>query len=285
VDDREIMQYEDKPKHHPPSDPIIPQEEVTYTYTGENDADSRGGCRGCSVFLAGMGGCLVVVVLVVFGAVLLGFTSVGALFGGFTSFLSGGPARAEVVSTRTLVTSLQPLGLLVTVRSDMVVEDIQVGMQQNVGNACGVSANHIASGGVEAGIDLTQIDEGNVTYDTVRNVYTLTLPAPGLTTCRVDNIEQHSRSFTFCPVNWDTARLLANYVALTKFRDDAIEGGILDRAAVEGQLVLSNFLAQATDANIEIVFQQPETPTLAASCQPEPPDGWRIDPNTGGWTR
>lgn len=279
----------------PPEGAVLPYEVPSYSLAPEDNESGveRAGCaRGCMWLTAGVGGCLIVALVGIGLAVILGFTSIGALLGGVSAAL-GGVTRADVDVSRTLVTSVQPLGVLVTFRTDSMIENIRVGVQQNIGNACGVAASHMATGGVEAGIDLSQITDEDIAFDPIRNVYTITLPAPTLTTCRIDTIQQYNRTFTMCPVDWDVVRALADYTALTQLRDDAIEGGALQRAAVEGALRLTSLLQNVTDAGIEIVFRDPvpaaagetEAIPLGASCHPEPPSGWRIDPNTGGWTR
>jgi hypothetical protein len=279
----------------PPEGAVLPYEVPSYSLAADEDKDfERAGCaRGCMWLTAGVGGCLMVALVGIGLAVILGFTSIGALFGGVSAAL-GGVTRADVNVSRTLVTSVQPLGMLVTFRTDSMIEDIRVGIQQNIGNACGIAASHMVTGGVEAGIDLSQITDEDIAFDPIRNVYTITLPAPTLTTCRIDTIQQYNRTFTMCPVDWDMVRALADYTALIQLRDNAIEGGALERAAVEGALRLTSLLQNVTDAGIEIVFRDPVPPAaagetevmpLGASCHPEPPAGWRIDPNTGGWTR
>ena len=288
---------EQQKRELPPDNAVLPYEIPSYSPAvseSKNEGAERGGCaRGCMWLTAGVGGCLSVALIGIGLAVILGLTSIGALVGGVSAAL-GGVTRADVNLSRTLVTSVQPLGVLVTFRTDSMIENIRVGVQQNIGNACGVAASHMATGGVEAGIDLSQITDEDIVYDPLRNVYTITLPAPILTTCRIDTIQQYNRTFTLCPVNWDTVRALADYMALIRLRDDAIAGGALERAAVEGALRLTSLLQNVTDAGIEIVFRDPVPPApageadviaLGASCYPEPPAGWRLDPNTGGWTR
>lgn len=247
----------------------------------------RRGCSGCGWLLVGAGGCLVLIVVVLAASVLLGITSVNGLLGGIGSIFAGAapPPRAAVNSTQTLVQGIQPLGQLVSVSTQLAKADISVGVQQGVLNACGYSANHVAQGAVEAGIDLTSITEDDIRYDAIRETYIVTVPAPQLTSCRVDYIRQYDRSTTACNVDWDEARLLANYTSLVDFRDDAIEGGILRRAELETRLVLGNFVELVTGSNVEIVFETPEQPIMPPSCQPEYPAGWYQDPSTGMWVR
>jgi hypothetical protein len=116
-------------------------------------------------------------------------------------------------------------------------------------------------------------------------VYVLTVPEPELTSCRVDYIRQYDRSFTTCAIDWDEARLLANYMGLTSFRDDAVEGGILTRAEAETQLVLGNFVRLLTGHPVEIVFRPADATVTPPSCQPALPEGWSYDPNSGVWRK
>ena len=247
----------------------------------------RRGCSGCGLLLTGAGGCVLLILVILAASVLLGITSVNGILGGIGSIVSGAapPPRASINSTQTLVQGIQPLGQLVSVSTQLAKADISVGVQQGVLNACGYSANHVAQGAVEAGIDLTGITEDDIRYDAARETYVVTVPAPQLTSCRVDYIRQYDRSTTACAVDWDEARLLANYTSLIDFRDDAVEGGILTRAELETRIVLGNFVEMVTGTNVEIIFEPPTEPVFPPSCQPDFPAGWFQDPATGMWVR
>jgi hypothetical protein len=205
--------------------------------------------------------------------------SIGGIFG------AGEPPRAQVISTQTIVQGIQPLGQLVSVSAQLAKADVQVKVYQGAFNSCGFSANHVVQGAVEAGIDLTKINEGALRYDEARETYVLLVPEPQLTSCRVDYIRQYDRSFTTCSVDWDEARLLANYSALNDFRTDAVEGGIIDRAETETRLVLGNFVRLLTGHPVEIVFQAPEAMITPPSCQPAMPEGWSYDPASSVWQK
>jgi hypothetical protein len=173
----------------------------------------------------------------------------------------------------------------VSISAQLAKADIFVGVQQGALNACGFGANHVAQGTIEAGIDLTQITESDVSYSNAMDTYTLTLPPPQLTSCRVDFIRQYDRTTTACSVDWDEARLLANYTSLLEFRDDALEGGILNRAEQEARLVLGNFVELLTQSNVEINFRALDGITMPSSCQPEVPQGWVLNSEIGQWIR
>ncbi len=195
------------------------------------------------------------------------------------------PTVARTTSTQTIVNSVQPLGQLVSISAQLAKAEIDIGIQQGGLNACGFGASHVAQGTIEAGIDLSRISEGDIVFDATNDTYTVRLPAPQLTSCRMDYIRQYNRTTTVCAVDWDEARLLAQYDALNDFRDDALEGGILERARREAQLVVSNFVYALTGSAVNITFQESENPILPPSCVPEVPQGWSLDLVSQTWIK
>ncbi|MBK8020577.1 MAG: DUF4230 domain-containing protein [Chloroflexi bacterium] len=262
--------------------PLLP---LDSPISGEEPARRRSGC------LWGIGGaigCIAIILLVPTVLTVIGVTSFGTLISGIGTALGAGapaPAVAEVASTTTIVQGIQPLGQLVSISAQLAKADVSVGIGQGVLNACGFRANHVVQGTVEAGIDLTLIKETDLAYDEENDRYMLIVPAPQLTSCRVDYIRQYDRSVTTCNVDWDEARLLANYESLVDFRDDAIEGGILTRAEQETRLVLGNFIRLVTGKPVEIVFAPSDEPVYPASCNPDTPAGWRFNPVNGHWEK
>ncbi|RMF82062.1 MAG: DUF4230 domain-containing protein [Chloroflexi bacterium] len=196
------------------------------------------------------------------------------------------PPRATVVSSQTILSGIQPLGQLVNISADVAKSDIFINVQEGVLNVCGHSAHHVAEGTVEAGIDLTLVTEEDITYDAATDTYTLSIPRPNLTSCRVDFIRQYERSFSTCPtINWDEARILAQYEAINAFRDDALSGGIVDEAETEAILFLENFVEILTGSNAEVVINNRFTPAVGLSCSPEEPPGWTYVPNENVWIK
>lgn len=244
---------------------------------------------GCGMFILGSVGCLAIVGVGLIAAILLGITTIGNLIGGIggTLGLMPVPQQARVISSETLIDSILPLGQLVSLSTEMSIVDIRVGVQQGVLNACGVAASHAAEGAIEAGIDLNAIRPEDVAYNAETNTYSLALPAPELTSCRVDFIRQYNRSFTTCAIDWDEVRTLASYNAILEFRDTSIETGILDRAQIEAQGVLTQFLTTLTGATVNITFRPPSDAETEppSSCQPQAPPGWNFNPQTSIWNR
>lgn len=251
-----------------------------YPYPEEEAPARRGSCLWA---LVGAGGCLVLPVIVLALLVLLGQTSVQHIVGSVQGMLNPTPVAA-VDSTQTILVNIRALGQLVTTSVQLAKADINVSVRQGVLDSSSFTVSHVAQGAVEAGIDLSGLTEADVRYDALTDSYTITLPPAQLTSCRVDYIRQYGYSGTILPVDRDAARLLAHHVALLAFRDDALEGGILQTAEQQARLVFGNVVRVLTGSDAEIVFSGERGP-LPASCQPEPPPGWQYDAATGSWTQ
>lgn len=194
------------------------------------------------------------------------------------------PETARVSASRTIVSNLQPLGQLVTTRAEVAHADVLVSINAGIFNLCGHAANHVSQGVVEAGIDFTAINENDVEYDESNDLYTLILPPPIITSCRMEYIRQYDRSNTFCEVDWDAARRIAEHESMSNFANDMVEGGILDRARLEATVQMSTFVSALTGSRVLVNFAESEEEVvLPYSCAPKPPDGWqKID---GRWKK
>jgi hypothetical protein len=245
--------------------------------------------RGCLWGVIGMLGCSVILLLVFLLPVILGVTTVNTLLGtvqsGVSSIFNPAPPAAVVNSTQSIVQSVLPLGQLVSVSMQLAKADIQISVTEGVLNACGHAANHVAVSSIEAGVDLTQMTENDVQYDAVKDQYVLNLPAPQLTSCRIDFIRQYDQTTTTCGVDWDEIRLLASSAALEEFRADAVESGILVRAEREATIALETFVEAVTGKNVEVNFRPIEQSRLPVSCVPEPPAGWVYNTADHTWTK
>ncbi len=269
----------------PPDYNIIPHDPAPLAEPASQPPAQRRG-RGCFYATIGSLGCVILILIIPLTLLILGVTSTSSLISSLGGVLGvGQPPKASVISSQTIVEGIQPLGQLVSISVQLAKADIRVNINQGTADACGYGASHVAQGTVQAGIDLTKIKPGDLTYDSARQTYVLTLPQPQLTSCSVDYIRQYDQSFTTCSVDWDEARLLASYMALTSFRDDAVEGGILSRAQTQTQVVLGNFVRLLTGHPIEIDFAGPAATEVPASCSPDVPAGWSYSAANGVWTK
>ena len=250
-----------------------------------DDAPPTGGGSGCLKIL---GGLLVIIVVLIVGIAIVTFGGLSAAYNGvlglFTSGIPGPPPQAAIVSTQTVVTSIQSMGQLVSISEQLAKADIDVSITQGFIGASSFTASHVAQGAVDAGIDLTGLTDANVRYDPATNTYTVALPRAQLTSCRVEYIRQYASTVQLLPVDRDEARVLAQYTALVEFRDDALEGGILDRAEQQAALVFGNLVDALTGGQTQITFIG-ERPVLPPSCEPDIPGSWIYDPATQTWTQ
>lgn len=183
----------------------------------------------------------------------------------------------------TIVTGIQGLGHLVTVKHEVAKTDIKVEIHGGFLNSGYYSANHEAFGVIEAGIAFDEIDQGNIRFD--GDSYTLRLPAPIITSCRIEYIDQNQHSFTLLPADWDMVRQIAQAEALEHFAEEMIEAGILERAAEEATLRIGDFVRNLTGDPASIDFEDGSGDTdLPESCLPVAPSGWEKT-TEGGWKK
>ncbi len=240
----------------------------------------------------GAAGCLLILLVIVFGVALVTAGSInGALDraqGAVRFIVDAPPPEASTVSSQTIVTSVQPLGQLVSTSAQFAKADITVNVTQARLNACGHSARHVVEGTIDAGIDLQNFDEGSVVYNETTDTYTVTLPPAQLTSCRIDFIDQYDRRFpaAVCGIDWDELRQIANYRAVVELREDALEAELLERAERDAQDVVGNFVRALTGSNVEVQFAEAADGVVPvpSSCEGEIPEGWRLDPATQTWT-
>ena len=193
------------------------------------------------------------------------------------------PASVGIATSRTIVTGIKSLGQLVTVKADVAKTDVKVEVHQGFLNSGYYSANHLAIGAIEAGINFDTIDDDSLRFESGR--YTVTLPAPSITSCRIEHIDQNQQSFTLLAADWDLIRQLAQYDAIVQFANEQIETGILGRAKDEAEIRIGEFVSNLTDKPAVIEFMEADDETeLPSSCRPELPDGWEKD-DEGAWKR
>jgi Protein of unknown function (DUF4230) len=129
----------------------------------------------------------------------------------------------------------------------------------------------IAVGHIEAGIDLAQLTQDDLTLD--GNTLMITLPAPQILSCYLDEqqtevVERNRGIFAPTGVQLDNA---VRRFALSQFVDIALEDGILLDAADEGEQTLRQLVTFVLeeDTEIELVFTfaeaDPSTP-LPETC-------------------
>lgn len=188
---------------------------------------------------------------------------------------------AEIKTFVLSVNEIQAIAELVTVSGKVSTVDVPVEINRGFLNAGYYKANHIAIGAIDAGIKFDAIQADDISYE--NGTYSITLPAPIITSCRIEYIDQNQHSFTLLPADWDMVRQIAKAEALEQFAKGMIEEGILERAAEEAEIRIGDFVTNLTDnpANIEFKDGSNEL-VLPDSCKPFAPTGWEKDAD-GGW--
>ena len=191
------------------------------------------------------------------------------------------------IPPRSIVTGIQTLGELITVRTELAHVDLMVHYPASI--ACAYSANHVARGVIEAGIDLTAIDEDSIQHHFFSNAYTVTAPRPMITSCRIEYFRQYDKrggGGMICFANdWQDMSDIGRHLAMNHFVQAALEGGVLAKAEQQASIVLRNFIGDVTNSRVDIEFEEAaEEPMIPDSCQLEPPLDWEKDPS-GAWIR
>jgi len=134
----------------------------------------------------------------------------------------------------------------------------------------GESLVMVAVGHIQAGIDVSSITADSVVYDEINNQLTVSLPAPTLQDCFLDEgesyiVERKSGLFAQPSPAIDTA---TRRYALRQFLTMALEDGILEEARTQAVAVMSGLIGDLTqaDVQIEIAPADPNAP-LPDTCQ------------------
>jgi len=200
-------------------------------------------------------------------------------------FLGLSPS-AQGSTTRTIVNSIQPLGQLVTLSVEVAHANVNVQASTPI---CGYEANHVSQSVIEAGIDISKIEENSIQYDEANDSYTILAPAPAITSCRNEYFDQYAKSgggtATCFDDFWDDMSIIGRHLSMERFVEDAIESGILKRAEDQATIVLGNFISAVTGSLVHIEYRDNNAESaIPSSCRLDLPPGWVKD-SSGAWKR
>lgn len=140
-------------------------------------------------------------------------------------------------------------------------------------NLYGDSVVMVVVGSIEAGIDVSQLSIDDISYDEATRIMTVSLPAPVLQSCFLDESQSYivSRETALFADPMDNLEDGLRQQALTYYRDTAIEEGILVDAEADVRTSLTELLTILVNDEtviINIVFEAPlDEPILPPSCQ------------------
>ena len=193
------------------------------------------------------------------------------------------PDRVIAEHKYTIVTGVRGLGNFVTATHEVAKTDIKVEIHRGFLNSGYYSANHYAIGAIEAGISFDDIGEDSIRF--ADDTYILTLPAPIVSSCRIEHIDQNEQSFTLLSADWDLVRQIAQAEAMDQFAQEMVEAGLLERAAEEAEIRVGDFVSNLTGSSAIVQFEDRNGQLdLPDSCRPVAPSGWEKT-EEGGWKR
>ncbi|MCY3977682.1 MAG: DUF4230 domain-containing protein [Chloroflexi bacterium] len=196
-----------------------------------------------------------------------------------TSTPTSTPTNTPIPPSRILK-GIQESGQLITLKSEMAEIRIEVIYRGHIN--CEYSAKHAAVGVIEAGIDLEAINEDSITYNFSENSYSIIVPAPAISSCRIEEIDQYIKlggGTATCFANeWMDMEDIARHLAMDRFVEEALEDDTLDQAGKHAKFLLGDLIRELTGSRVHIEYAEaPEEPIIPESCQPKLPLGWRKD--------
>ncbi|MGB7337432.1 MAG: DUF4230 domain-containing protein [Phototrophicaceae bacterium] len=232
---------------------------------------SCGSMMGCGLLMVGL----------IAGTLYLGTDLV---LGNFTSFfnlpsvnVSFGDSAQPFIPDDVYIPTIERVQLLselTTTRYNYA--DVTAGvvdMPQWLSALYGDSAVMVVVGTIEAGIDVGDITAESIVYDELTRIMTITLPAPELQSCFLDESQSYvvRRSTGFFADPMDNLEDELRQRALVYYRDTAIEEGILLDAETDARNTLGELLSilvndDTVTITIDFLAPNPDEP-FPQSCQ------------------
>lgn len=182
-----------------------------------------------------------------------------------------------------VIKQLETQAQLVLVENIIAMREFHVGVADGL---CSHGGEFTVQGVIEAGIDFAAIDEDHVSYDSNERSYSLVLPAPEFTSCRIEHIRLRENSFSMCNPDWDRARIFAEIQAMAEFLLESNDDDLLQEAADRSAEVLGDFVHTLTGRPVDVKFEERDgKPIISSSCVPEVPKGWYYDNSNNLWKR
>lgn len=252
----------------------ISQASTPISTSQPSNANCLWGCgsmMGCGLLLVGL----------IAGTLYLGTDLV---LGNFTSFFNlpsinlsiGDSVQVDIPDEIYVPTieRIQVLSELTTTRYNYAeVQAGAVDMPQWLSVLYGDSAVMVLVGTIEAGVDVGEITADSIVYDELTRIMSITLPAPELQSCFLDESQSYvvRRSTGFFADPMDTLEQELRQSALIYYRNTAVEEGILLDAETDVRNSLGELLAilvndETVTININFLAPNLDEP-LPQSCQ------------------
>ena len=203
-----------------------------------------------------------------------------------TSTPTSTPTNTPIPPARILK-GIQETGQLITVKEEFADVGLEVRYRGHLN--CEYFAKHAAVGVIEAGVNLEAIVEDSIMYDDSSDTYTIVVPAPAISSCRIEEIDQYIQlggGTATCFANeWMDMEDIAQHLAMKRFVLVALKDDILGQAGDQATYVLGNLIREVTGSRVHVEYAEaPNEPIIPESCQPELPTGWTLNAE-GKWER
>ena len=164
---------------------------------------------------------------------------------------------------------------LVVTEYDLTEQEFHVGISAGWRSFGGDFA---ASGTIDVGLDLTELDGRNIRYDSETQTYTLILQSPQLTACDVNYIRLVRTDPNLLNPDFDLLRRLGEVQVMDTFVERALERGIIDDAKKKAALILEDLVRAFTGKQVITKFEtESDNLTMDESCEPGASDAWTFN--------
>lgn len=174
---------------------------------------------------------------------------------------------------------------LVVAEYEFIETDFHVGVDSGWRGWRSFGGDFVAQGAIEAGIDLTELNEDNIVFNADTESYTLLLPPPQLTTCNVKHIRLVKTDGNLLNPDFDHLRVLAEIQVMAGFIKRALERGIIDEAKQSAALILEDIARTFTGKQVATEYEMLRgKPRMGLTCQPSA-SGWLFNPDKKVWEK
>jgi hypothetical protein len=117
----------------------------------------------------------------------------------------------------------------------------------------------VAAGDVTAGVDLSQLKEGDIQIDPTQDLVKITLPRASVFSARLDNERTyvHTRSTDLLALRKETLETRARQEAERTLEAGALEAGLLQRAERNVARTIEVLVGSLGYKEVHVTFQEP----------------------------
>jgi hypothetical protein len=259
------------PQQNPQRRPQLADPPYIYEEIVE-EGDGRG-CKGCLWGFAAAGGCFSIPIIAFIVLVLLGINTMDGIFDGIKGIFDP-PDTYTFESTNLVLERIQAMSQLTTTRYTFsnIVES-QRDLPGVLDTLYRDQLVMVVAGHINAGIDLSKLQPEDITADGATLI--VRLPSPQLFDCFINEaqsyvVERNTGLFASESPQLDQQ---ARAFAISEFRNQALENGILNEVNLNATSTLELFLKSLPiegDAQVQVISSAPDAEApFPPSCQTE----------------